>query len=66
MGALVRSGHLGLAGMRERVEQLDGRLEFRREPSGGTRVMIMSPLVEDAMSYASGAEPVQPGFKPIH
>ncbi len=46
MGALVRSGHLGLAGMRERAEQLDGRLEIRREPRGGTRVMIMAPLVE--------------------
>lgn len=45
MGALVRSGHLGLAGMRERAEQLEGRLEFRREPSGGTRVLMMSPLV---------------------
>ncbi len=66
MGTLVRSGHLGLAGMRERAEQLEGRLEFRREPSGGTRVMIMSPLVEDSMSHASGAESVQPGFKPTH
>ena len=46
MGALVRSGHLGLAGMRERAEQLDGRLEIRREPRGGTRVMIMAPLIE--------------------
>lgn len=48
MGALVRSGHLGLAGMRERAEQLDGRLEFRQERSGGTRVMIMAPLDEDS------------------
>ena len=46
MGALVRSGHLGLAGMRERAEQLEGRIEFRREPSGGTRIMIMAPLDE--------------------
>ena len=46
MGALVRSGHLGLAGMRERAEQLGGRLEIRREPRGGTRVMIMAPLIE--------------------
>ncbi len=66
MGALVRSGHLGLAGMRERAEQLEGRLEFRREPSGGTRVMILSPLVEGVLSHASGAEVVQPGFKPTH
>lgn len=53
MGALVRSGHLGLAGMRERAEQLDGRLEIRREPRGGTRVMIMAPLIE-TVSATSG------------
>ena len=53
MGALVRSGHLGLAGMRERAEQLDGRLEIRREPRGGTRVMIMAPLIETG-SASSG------------
>ncbi|HET8907266.1 MAG TPA: ATP-binding protein [Ktedonobacterales bacterium] len=46
MGALVRGGHLGLAGMRERAEQLDGLLDIRRNPSGGTRVTIMSPTVE--------------------
>jgi signal transduction histidine kinase len=46
IGALIRSGHLGLAGMRERAEQLDGRLEIRREPRGGTRVMVMSPLFD--------------------
>ena len=49
MGALVRSGHLGLAGMRERAEQLGGRLDIRHEPSGGTRVMIMSPLTEQPL-----------------
>lgn len=50
MGALVQNGHLGLAGMRERAEQLGGRLDIRREPSGGTRVMIMSPLSEQPLS----------------
>ncbi len=48
MGTLIRSGHLGLAGMRERAEQLDGRLDIRREPLGGTRVTVMSPLNETA------------------
>lgn len=56
MGALVRSGHLGLAGMRERAEQLEGRLEFRREPTGGTRVMIMAPLGEMALLSAVSAQ----------
>ncbi|HKW22980.1 MAG TPA: ATP-binding protein [Ktedonobacterales bacterium] len=56
MGTLIRSGHLGLAGMRERAEQLDGRFEIRREPHGGTRVTIMSPL--HAAAESSGAENV--------
>lgn len=66
MGALVRSGHLGLAGMRERAEQLEGRLDIRHEPFGGTRVTIMSPLTENSSPHAAGAEPVQPGFKHVH
>ena len=53
MGTLIRSGHLGLAGMRERAEQLDGRFEIRREPHGGTRVTVMSPL--RAAAESSGA-----------
>lgn len=62
MGALVRSGHLGLAGMRERAEQVEGRLEIRREPSGGTRVTIMSPLAAGA--WPQGAEaPVHLGLR---
>lgn len=56
MGTLIRSGHLGLAGMRERAEQLDGRFEIRREPHGGTRVTIMSPL--HAAVESSGSENV--------
>ncbi len=54
MGTLIRSGHLGLAGMRERAEQLDGRLDIRREPRGGTRVTVMSPLHAAAESPVVG------------
>lgn len=54
MGALLRSGHLGLAGMRERAEQLEGRLDVRHDLSGGTRVTIMSPLVESPMRSTPG------------
>lgn len=61
MGALVRSGHLGLAGMRERAEQLDGRLDIRHDPAGGTRVTIMSPLIETAVVRSDGAEQVRRG-----
>lgn len=50
MGSLIRSGHLGLAGIRERAEQLDGRLDIRHESRGGTRVMVMSPLHATAVS----------------
>ncbi|HEY7339872.1 MAG TPA: ATP-binding protein [Ktedonobacterales bacterium] len=56
MGTLIRSGHLGLAGMRERAEQLDGRLDIRREPHGGTRVTVMSPLHVAAESPGAGEE----------
>lgn len=61
MGALIRSGHLGLAGMRERAEQLEGRLEIRREPFGGTRVMIMSPLIAGAQPRFNMTEEMIPG-----
>lgn len=56
MGALVRSGHLGLAGMRERAEQLEGRFELRPEPAGGTRIMITAPLIERSMLSLDGVE----------
>lgn len=62
MGAMVRSGHLGLAGMRERAEQLDGRLDIRHDPSGGARVMIMSPLIESALVHSNGAEQIRRGI----
>jgi signal transduction histidine kinase len=59
MGALVRSGHLGMAGMRERAEQLEGRLDIRRDPSGGTRIMIMSPVTETALSRLAANQPAK-------
>ncbi|HEY1387382.1 MAG TPA: ATP-binding protein [Ktedonobacterales bacterium] len=65
MGTLIRSGHLGLAGMRERAEQLDGRLEIRREPHGGTRVTIMSPLHAAADSPSARKVDVRPHSEPI-
>jgi signal transduction histidine kinase len=41
---LVRSGHFGLVGMRERAEALDGRAEFISHPGGGTQVRVWVPL----------------------
>lgn len=64
MGTLIRSGHLGLAGMRERAEQLGGRLEIRREPHGGTRVAVMSPLHAAADLSAATSVEIRPGGEP--
>ncbi|HKT39514.1 MAG TPA: ATP-binding protein [Ktedonobacterales bacterium] len=64
MGTLIRSGHLGLAGMRERAEQLDGRFEIRREPHGGTRVTVMSPLHAAAESSRTGIVDIRPSSEP--
>lgn len=64
MGTLIRSGHLGLAGMRERAEQLDGRFEIRREPHGGTRVTIMSPLYAAAESSGAANVDIRPSSEP--
>ena len=37
------SGHLGIALMKERVRMLNGRLEIRSKPRGGTKVIILVP-----------------------
>lgn len=37
-------GHLGLVGMRERVEIVGGDLEIVSRPGSGTRVNILLPL----------------------
>lgn len=54
--ALLRQGHLGLAGMRERAERLGGDLTFAARPAGGTRVALLLPLADVAVARAaSGA-----------
>lgn len=50
-GALLREGHLGLAGMRERAEQIGATLEFQQALQGGLDVLLTAPL--------SGEEPVR-------
>jgi two-component system sensor histidine kinase NreB len=37
----------GLAGIRERVEALDGRLDVRSIPAGGTAILAVFPLAKD-------------------
>jgi signal transduction histidine kinase len=41
---LVDSGHLGLLGMRERVESLGGQFEVVSSPGRGTKVFALVPL----------------------
>ena len=41
---LVREGHLGLVGMRERAEALGGRLALQSSPGEGTSVVAILPL----------------------
>jgi signal transduction histidine kinase len=46
----VDSGHLGLAGMRERAELLGGTFAVRTAPGAGTTVRACWPLVEHVVS----------------
>ena len=40
---LLRAGHFGLAGMRERVSLVGGRWEVQAVPGGGTRIAVHLP-----------------------
>ena len=41
---LAREGHLGLVGMRERMEAIGGSLEIDARPGKGTRIEVQVPL----------------------
>jgi len=43
------TGHLGLVGMEERIEILDGRLEIDAKPQSGTRINVSLPLTPRRM-----------------
>lgn len=43
-GAMLREGHLGLAGMRERAEQIGATLEFQQALRGGLDLVLAVPL----------------------
>ena len=59
--ALLRRGHLGLAGMRERAERLGGALSFVARPEGGMRVALLLPPPDNgAGRAASGARELHP------
>src|SRR6202171_152807 len=44
-----RDGGLGLTGMRERVDQMNGQLEITSAPGEGTKVVVALPLNQEAM-----------------
>lgn len=44
MGDLVKGGRLGLAGMQERVELLNGSLKLESEPGKGAAVIVEAPV----------------------
>lgn len=44
-------GHLGLLGMRERVESLGGEFAIKSAPGAGTRLVATLPLVPDGGSH---------------
>lgn len=43
-----KSNRLGILGMRERVELLDGRFDLKSKPGGGTEIGISIPINENA------------------
>ena len=45
LGQAAATGHYGLATMRERVEDVDGSLQIRSAPGGGTLVMVCFPAI---------------------
>lgn len=59
----VSDGHLGLITMRERAEDLGGRLEVRSRRGAGTRVTLRVPRPAPRADPAQGLGPA-PGFGP--
>jgi signal transduction histidine kinase len=43
---LERAGHMGLAGMRERIGALGGTVHFQGEPGAGALLEVLVPAVE--------------------
>src|SRR5262249_19740614 len=52
----ARQGHLGLLGMRERVQNLGGRLDVESAPGRGTRIRATFPVGEAPEGPAEPAE----------
>jgi len=54
---LVGDGHLGLITMRERAEDLGGRLEVRTRQGNGTRVILRVPSSQLRGDPSPGLDP---------
>jgi signal transduction histidine kinase len=52
----AREGHLGLVGMLERAESIDGQIELRSQPNTGTCLIVTVP-VQHAPPAAPGKSP---------
>lgn len=61
--ALLRDGHLGLAGMRERAQRINGPLAIARTGDGGTHIRLLVPI--DAVAPSSAAVGVR-GIQHTH
>jgi signal transduction histidine kinase len=44
MGSMVKEGRLGLVGMQERIQLLNGNLKIQSEPGKGTTVIVEAPI----------------------
>ena len=64
-GEIGNSKSLGLLGMRERVQQLNGDLDIRGEPGRGTTVTVLLPLDSpDGQRAAGMSSPSPPPRRP--
>jgi signal transduction histidine kinase len=52
MEAAVAGEHLGMAGMRERAQRADGRLDLISEPGRGTTVSVSLPIRETPGTFS--------------
>ena len=43
----VPQGHYGIQGVRERLRQLGGKIEYESEPGSGTRVKVDVPIADE-------------------
>ena len=50
--ALLRTGHLGLAGMRERAQRIGATLTVTRAPGGGAHIRLCVPIDQTSSSPA--------------